>query len=253
MKNILSILFLTFSQLLNAQTRTVHVFVALCDNKNQGIIPVPKSLGNGQYPATNLYWGATYGVKNFFTKKSPHWKLLKVMKNPANQILERIIFKHKTEDVFLLADGYDGAGIKSTMSDFFNACSGGDLMELKVGKENLPFGGNSNLLVYIGHDGLMEFDLNLSFYAKDTKKRQAIMLACISKHFFSPYLKQTNAEPLLWTTGLMAPEAYILEAALDAWIQKKTNGQIQEQAAAAYHQYQKCGINAAKRLFVSGW
>ncbi len=88
MKIILIILFLTTNVLLYAQTRTIHVFVALCDNKNQGIIPVPKSLGNGQNPATNLYWGATYGVKNFFAKKSPHWALLKVMKNPTNQILE---------------------------------------------------------------------------------------------------------------------------------------------------------------------
>ena len=28
--------------------RSIHVLVALCDNVHQGIVPVPKSLGNGQ-------------------------------------------------------------------------------------------------------------------------------------------------------------------------------------------------------------
>ena len=29
--------------------RVIHVLVALCDNENQGIVPVPASLGNGEY------------------------------------------------------------------------------------------------------------------------------------------------------------------------------------------------------------
>lgn len=33
----------------------VHAVVALCDNENQGIVPVPASLGDGQSPRTNLY------------------------------------------------------------------------------------------------------------------------------------------------------------------------------------------------------
>ncbi|HEX6738364.1 MAG TPA: hypothetical protein VF310_08840, partial [Vicinamibacteria bacterium] len=45
-----------------------HVFVALCDNKNQGIVPVPARLGNGQDPAGNLYWGARYGVRTYLAR-----------------------------------------------------------------------------------------------------------------------------------------------------------------------------------------
>ena len=41
----------------------VHVVVALCDNEHQGIVPVPATLGNGQDPRNNLYWGALYGVR----------------------------------------------------------------------------------------------------------------------------------------------------------------------------------------------
>ncbi|MEM6697149.1 MAG: hypothetical protein AAF599_02045, partial [Bacteroidota bacterium] len=56
--------FFLFHFSLSAQTQTIHVFVALCDNVNQGIVPVPEHLGNGQDANSNLYWGAAYGVKN---------------------------------------------------------------------------------------------------------------------------------------------------------------------------------------------
>src|ERR1700751_6185185 len=51
----------------SAQVRVVHVYVALADNRHQGIVPVPAKLGNGEDPARNLYWGAAYGLKTFFS------------------------------------------------------------------------------------------------------------------------------------------------------------------------------------------
>lgn len=53
---------------LAAKQRVVHVTVALCDNVNQGIVPVPTKIGNGEDAANNLYWGAAYGVKSFMRK-----------------------------------------------------------------------------------------------------------------------------------------------------------------------------------------
>ena len=71
-------------KLLNAQARIIHVFVALCDNKYQGIVPVPEKIGNGQDPKNNLYWGCGYGAKSFFIKHSTDWTLLKTQKDPKN-------------------------------------------------------------------------------------------------------------------------------------------------------------------------
>jgi hypothetical protein len=51
----------------------------------------------------------------------------------------------------------------------------------------------------------------------------------------------------------MAPEAYTLEAALTAWVNGADDAAVREKAAAAYHTYQKCGLNAARRLLVTGW
>src|ERR1041384_3577387 len=72
----------------------IHVFVALADNVNQGIVPVSATLGNGDNPATNLYWGAAFGVRTFFTRNKD-WQLLSVTPNPGANILERCIFKHR--------------------------------------------------------------------------------------------------------------------------------------------------------------
>ena len=51
----------------------------------------------------------------------------------------------------------------------------------------------------------------------------------------------------------MAPEAYNLEALLNGWASLKSGKEIREMVAQAYHKYQKCGVNGARRLFKTGW
>src|SRR5262245_3087930 len=81
----------------------IHVFVALADNVNQGIVPVSRSLGDGDNPRTNLYWGAAFGVKTFFSK-SKNWQLVSATMNPRAGVLERCLFKHRQRDIYLIAD-----------------------------------------------------------------------------------------------------------------------------------------------------
>ncbi|MEM6687584.1 MAG: hypothetical protein AAF617_17535 [Bacteroidota bacterium] len=232
--------------------KKIHVFVALCDNVNQGIVPVPKSLGNGQNARTNLYWGALYGMKTHF-KRSKDWELIVTLPAKNSNILERVVFKHKTSNTYLLADAYDGKFIKQTTIDFLKATSGANPTEITVKDKKLSFGGNADLLAYIGHDGLMEFSLDTKFTPKNKKKRDAIILACISKDYFKPYLQKTGANPLVWSTGLMSPEAYTLKWALDGWILDESDAEIRERAAKAYHKYQKCGMRGARGLLVTGY
>src|SRR5215471_6376032 len=79
--------------------KLIHVLVALCDNKHQGIVPVPARIGDGGDPANNLYWGARFGVKTIF-KRASDWKSFAEGRNPRAEILERLIFKHLTKDVY---------------------------------------------------------------------------------------------------------------------------------------------------------
>src|ERR1044072_9085598 len=66
----------------------IHVFVALADNVNQGIVPVSASLGNGDNAKTKLYWGAAFGVRTFFSKNKD-WEVVSVTPNPSASTLER--------------------------------------------------------------------------------------------------------------------------------------------------------------------
>lgn len=236
----------------DSSIKTIHVFVALCDNKYQGIVPVPASIGNGQDPKSNLYWGCSNGVKSYFNK-SNEWKLISSQLKLANNILERLLFKHKFKNVYMLADAYDGQFIKQTTIDFLNASSGKNEIELKDGDKKIYFGGASDLLAYIGHDGLMDFSLQQKFERVSDKKRETIILACYSKNYFSPHLKPSGTIPLLWASGLMAPEAYTLHDAIHEWINNKSPQEIRLAAAKAYSKYQKCSLKAAQNLLIQGW
>ena len=277
MKNILIIVFLTFSffscqsksektavdlaenkvkinqdsLLYDKSIQTAHVFVALCDNKYQGIVPVPEKIGDGQDPANNLYWGAMYGVKSFF-KNSKDWKLLKSSKI-NDTILERLVFKHKTKNFYLIADAYDGKEIQKTTTDFLYSSSGQEKDTLQINGKTIGIKGNANLITYIGHDGLMDFELKDDFKNEDQKQRDVIILACYSKRFFGPHLEDAKVNPLVWTSNLMAPEAYILHDALTGYLNKESNTEIQTRAAAAYSKYQKCSLKAAKNLLITDW
>jgi hypothetical protein len=241
--------------------RVVHVFVALADNQNQGIVPVPAALGNGLDAERNLYWGSAYGVKTFF-RRALEWKLLSSGQRPKPAILERCVFKHRTENVYLVADAYRGAEIRQAILDFLDAAAGASSEPLNIVENSrsvsLHAAGAANLVAYVGHEGLMDFQLprlagQKLAGQKNDQHRDSIILACLSKSYFRSPLRRTGAYPLLWTTGLMAPEAYTLKSALDGWIAGDENEKIRNRAAAAYAKYQKCSLQAAHRLLTTGW
>lgn len=177
-----------------------HAFVALCDNRYQGIVPVPKHLGNGQDPKGNLYWGARFGIRSYFPRTSA-WRPVPAGGAPPAGVLERLVFVTESE------------GARVFLMDF--------------GAPDLPAG-------------------------RQEPARAAIVLACASRPYFLSLLQRANAHPLLLTTGLMAPEAYSLEAALRTWFDTRDTDETRRAAAAAYDTHQRCGPRAARRLFAVG-
>ena len=201
--------------------RTIHVIVALCDNASQGIVPVPAALGNGDDPARNLYWGARYGVRACF-ERSPDWRRVAVPAPPVEPVLERRVFRHVREPVWLVADAYRGAAIRQATDDFLAAAAGAPFAAVTVAdggdSVTLSPGGGAALLVYVGHNGLMDFRIDPPPRRRDARRREVMVLACASRGYFREPLRAAGATARLWTTGLLAPEAYVLEAAVAGWI-----------------------------------
>jgi hypothetical protein len=192
--------------------------------------------------------------------KNKDWQLVTAqepMVKSASVVLDRAIFRRRGQEAFLVAEAYRGSYIKQATQDFLAAAAGAAGETINVSYDNrsatLHLGGSASVIAYIGHDGLMDFRLTSFPKKRDNEKRQAIILACASKGYFAEPLRSTGASPLLWTTNLMAPEAYILAAAIDGWLNKETAEQIRLRAAKAYNQYQNCGLKSANKLFATGW
>lgn len=243
---------------------TIHVFVALADNDSQGIVSVPPKLGDGNDPDNNLYWGALYGVKTHF-RRSPRWHQVPLAGPPGEGVLERVAFEHKASGTMLVADAYRGNRINQAMSDFLVSAAGHGFQRQIVREDEktqtLSLGGGASLLVFVGHNGLMDLESPEAFVAQlpaadpaeaqSAPLREAIVLACLSERFFAPILKRAGARPLLMTASLMAPEAYSLEAALEGWIGQETPAQIRQRAAQSYAEYQRIRVKSALRVFTA--
>jgi len=100
-------------------------------------------------------------VKTFFARSSD-WALLSCGQKPKPEVLERCIFKHRRAEVYLVADAYRGDEIRHAILDFFDAAAGASPEKIalpSVSAATLTFRGGSNLVAYIGHNGLMDFQL----------------------------------------------------------------------------------------------
>lgn len=249
-KYLLLMLIMCFSFSCFADPKVIHVVVALCDNKYQGIVPVPAAIGNGQDPKNNLYWGAAYGFKTYFNKQK-EWQQVKINKPENSKILEEIIYKHKTKDVYLIAQAYDGKYIDDAVNDFITYSAGKKEASYSINNTQIVAGGKANLVIYIGHDSLMEWswrnylpdNLRWDTLPKNVKEKQksryAAVFACKSQKYFTPPLSRLGINPLILTLHRMAPEAYSIHAMIDSWLDGKSKDEIRLKVAMAYSQYQK--------------
>lgn len=241
-------------------TRVVHVFVALCDNKNQGIVPVPVALGNGQDPKSNLYWGAQFGADTFF-RRSEHWRPLAATGELKPPLLARSVFESKGggAKVIVVMDAYDGADMKQALTDFLRSAAGAASGAIDVTdgpkRELIAAWGSSHLVAFVGHNGLMDVRLDAfpEHQAAAPQPKAAVVLACKSNAFFREPLRKANCAPLVTTAQLMAPEAYTLDAVIRSWAAGDSPATTRERAAAAYAKYQKISLPAARGVFVAGW
>ena len=246
------LIFLSFCLIAHARTpKVVHVVVALCDNAHQGIIPVPATFGNGQDTAQNLYWGAQYGVAGFLPRAN--WNIArKLPASTDSRILDRRVFQQVfgTQEVFLVAEAWEGKEIKAATEHFLELCAGSHETNLVVrgraGAPQIQIGGGADLVVFVGHNGLMDFELPLPPARSPQTGRVAAVLACRSQVWFAPYLQRAGIHPVLLTRQVMAPEAYVLHALVQAW----ANGEDPRQAAGrAYARYQGCSLSAGIGVF----
>jgi hypothetical protein len=222
---------LFLSQLAFAAPKKVALFVALCDNATQGIVPVPARIGDGNKPEANLYWGCSDGFAGCF-RSNKSWKLVKKETPEDKRIFERLIYLNGSANVEIAAEAWRGSEIKACLTAF----------------ESALVSGNHDLCVYIGHNALMDGDVAQNS-GKATKDVDAMVLCCMSGNYFKERLTKLGSRPVLLTDQLMYPGSFILRDSLPLWAAGKSLDEIRSSAASSYARNQKISVIAAKGVF----
>ncbi|MEM6533225.1 MAG: hypothetical protein AAF654_11400 [Myxococcota bacterium] len=249
-----ALLFATFLNASPAEPLVVHVVVLLADNLHQGIVPTTPALGNGQDPKTNLYWGALYGLDTHLPRNG--WARIRIASDPQRKHIARAAFQRRIagRPVVILGEAWDGRHGKAFLERYLLLLSGDASTESIA----LPDGGTvqagsaADLVVYIGHNVLMDFDAPSIEHLKRGGGPPTVILACQSAAYFQPLLTRLKTRAPVSTTGNMAPEAYTLVGVVEAMARKEEPSRWSMAAARAYAKYQKIPISAARRLFVAG-
>ncbi|MGC3988658.1 MAG: hypothetical protein QM796_03020 [Chthoniobacteraceae bacterium] len=214
--------------------KTIGVFVALADPKHTGIEQLPLSIGDGDNAGTNLYWGNDEGVRGVFDR-SRKWKLVDQKETPqAELVLSRRVYRRIGGNMVLIAHAFRGAAMKQCIQAYEDAVAHG----------------RYDLVVFVGHDGLMDTWQPGPLKAPDQKKTpDCAALCCLSEEFMAKRLQAAGGHSILLTTQRMYPGAFILEAILDPWNAGKGTKDLRESAATAYAQNQKISTRAALGVF----
>src|SRR5262249_50262876 len=143
-------------------------------------------------------------------------------------------YRHIAGSAVLYARAYRGSAIKTCLSDFQSAVQHGSY----------------DLVVYIGHNGLMDFELpQPTKTGKQTKRPDCVVLCCKSESYFRARLTDAGGRPILLTTQLMYPGAFLLGAIADPWLKGAHRSALRESAGAAYAQNQKISRKSGLGVF----
>ncbi|MDY7227849.1 hypothetical protein [Hyalangium rubrum] len=221
-----------------AQVIEVEVFVPLCDGAQlacgRGGAGDPRSL------EANLYWGAAYGAERFL-KRAPGFQVRSRRDGPPDAVVLRELVLERTagrgeRTVRLSLRAYAGDRIDDALEDFLRAAAGGS---------------SADLVVWAGHDRLMDRAPPETRAPVGAKPRPVAILACESEQYFGPVLRSLGVEPVLLTRTFMAPEAYLLEA-LAATVARHgptDSESLRAALVAAYARYQRITPRAAGTVF----
>jgi hypothetical protein len=139
------------------------LYVALCDNDSQGIVPVKnRHRCRGDDPDRNLYWATAGGLAA--TLKRAKWQRVSIAYFAEGDLAVKAVWRKTFEpggalrvrnvrapfDVFIVGRGYRGDRIRQAMMDYLEAVNRDGEIEEEVGGLRLKAGGASHVVGYIG-------------------------------------------------------------------------------------------------------
>ena len=241
------------SKIDNKEPLIVHLYIPLCDNDHQGIVPTTKSLGDGLSLKTNLYWATSGGTKGYFKNKTD-WKTVYNAFDIDTNVLERIVFKHwiNNSTVYLVADAYRGDRMEETINDYLASISNNRHQTIFLKDSTaLNIAGHSDLIMFNGHNGAMDAITIKPWLNTSTKRTDIVMNACLTYDYLQNEFMHAGGYPLVRTNTLLYPGAYVLEQIIDDWVLGINEVQLCLNAGRAYCLKHNCGRGT--KVYKTGW
>jgi hypothetical protein len=236
----------------------VQIYVALCDNDSQGIVPVKnRRICDGEAPEQNLYWRTGGGIASYL--QAQRYRTLEYSELSAGPIAIRARFaKELPAGASLRAQGiarvpvevtalaYRGAHIASAMFDFVRAVHA----EPATGRDA------PHVVGYIGHDYFLDgYDPRELARAREgsSQLQQGVFaLSCLGNRYIRPEITRPNAHILVLNRGLTYPGAWTVGGLLSGLARGDSLPAIHRLAAQRFADGQKKPYGAILRSFASG-
>ena len=199
-----------------------------------------KKLGDGDNPATNLYWATTPGFGKWFARKGSGWKHVVSQKQGTGDkdILERHVYRRtiatpkawrergvgKTFDLEIEVRAWRGSAIDRALAAYAADVSGDKTA--------------AQLVAFVGHNRLMDID-EYTWPAAGQQVKGTIAIACHTASYMKKQVSAATRVPLLMTNDFLFSNAAPLEAAVLALARGGSYAEIRRAAATAYAGVQK--------------
>jgi hypothetical protein len=230
----------------------ITVYVALCDNASQGIVPVKnRSICDGDAPSRNLYWATGGGLAG--AMRSAGWKRVHAARPADGPILAVAAWRaslakggalatrgHRGRaPVYVVGLAYRGREIRAAMVDFFRAVHRDTPLAIATDDgATLAAGGASHVVGYIGHDyfyDTLDPDALLREARGDSaSEKGAFALSCTGNVLIRPGLRRANVRILLLNRTLAFPGAWSVAGIARGLAQGRGGRGIRREAAAAF-------------------
>jgi hypothetical protein len=241
----------TYEAVRESGNLVIHVYVPLCHNDQ---VDCGSSLaGKPDNLKHNLYWGAVFGQKRFFSRKSSKWSEVAIEKGSGN-VLERAVYRRSFPGepwgreapitAWVVFDALHGDAIDEAIDGLYREAASGGVLKLNDGEERaLPV----NVVGYAGHNRMM--DGKKPPTTESSAPIPSFVFACYSRSYFEDELKQRGSTLLLSTRALMAPEGYAVDGLVTALAENAPRAELRQAAAKAYATWQKISLETALRIF----
>jgi hypothetical protein len=203
----------------------------------------------------NVYWGAVFGQKRFFDRKTSPWTRTFDAVG-GYPLLERAAFSRTLPpgpwgapaagELIVVFEAFDARAIDRALARFFDGAAGGATVTLGDADRRRTLA--VHVVGWAGHNRLMD-DVPLPKIAAKGTAIPSFVMACESESYFGAPLRKLGSAPILTTKTRMAPEGYVVDALVRALGDAASIDDVRGRTIDAYAKWQRLERRAASGVF----